>query len=155
MGYIDAEFKEVIFFNPDTGMDEDVSDTWSISNTPEFSSNVSVTYNTMIGAWGMTVAGNWSYRASTQIFEVPSPLDMGSYSIFNLGATFTSPDERWTLAVHGKNIFDKEYRIAGYNFPATFNPDGSVAVPGLGGEDTVTGYYGDPATVTFTIGFHF
>ena len=155
MGYIDAEFKEVIFFNPNTGMDEDVSDTWSISNTPDFSSNVNLTYETMIGEWNMILTGSWSYRSSTQIFEVPSPLDMGSYSLFNVGASFTSPDEKWVVSVHGKNIFDKEYRIAGYNFPATFNPDGTVAVPGLGGEDTVVGYYGDPATVTFTVGFRF
>ena len=143
MGYIDASFKEVIFFNSDTQLDEDVSDTWSISNTPEFSSNLSFTYETEVSDWNMILTGNWAYRSSTQIFEVPSLLDMGSYSLFNAGITFISPEGDWTVSVHGKNIFNKRYRIAGYNFA------------NLGGDASIIGYYGDPATVTATVGFRF
>ncbi|MBL4801865.1 MAG: TonB-dependent receptor [Emcibacter sp.] len=143
MGYIDASFKDVIFFNSDTQQSEDVSDLWSISNTPDFSSNVSLTYRTEVSEWDMIATANWAYRSDTQIFEVPSMLDMGSYSLFNAGITFISPDGGWTIGVHGKNILNKKYRIAGYNFAD------------LGGEETIVGYYGDPATVTATVGIRF
>ena len=35
LGYIDAEFDSVAFFNPDNQQVEDVSDLWSFQNTPK------------------------------------------------------------------------------------------------------------------------
>jgi iron complex outermembrane receptor protein len=97
----------------------------------------------------MTVTGNVAYRAETQIFEVPSQLDEGSYSIFNAGVTLTAPNDKLWFSVQAKNIGDKEYRLAGYNFATT------AAGPGLGGEDTVIGYYGDPRTFSVSVGYRF
>ena len=76
-------------------------------------------------------------------------------TLYNASIVAHSPGNNWTLALHGKNLGDKEYRIAGYNFPASFDDDGNLIEPGLGGEDTVTGFYGDPRTVLFSVAYRF
>ncbi|MFP3686447.1 hypothetical protein SB847_22360, partial [Bacillus sp. SIMBA_026] len=40
IGYINAEFDEVAFFNPNTQQVEDVSNRWSFPNTPELTANL-------------------------------------------------------------------------------------------------------------------
>ncbi len=150
VGYIDAEFVELESFDPNLGREVDVSDEWVISNTPEWSSNLSLTYTADIAGWSSSWQAGISFRDETHIFELPSPLDQGSYTLVK----YLLPRIR-TVGLHGKNLGNKEYRIAGYNFPATFDGDGNVVAPGLGGEDTVTGFYGDPRTVTLSVGYSF
>ncbi|HAD48762.1 MAG TPA: hypothetical protein DCF92_08160, partial [Idiomarina sp.] len=43
LGYIDAEFDSVEFFNPETQQVEDVSDLWSFQNTPKVTANLGFT----------------------------------------------------------------------------------------------------------------
>lgn len=155
IGYIDAKFTQVDFFNPETQQVEDVSDFWVISNTPEWSSNLALNYIIDISGWSTSITGSLAYRDDTSIFEVPSALDEESYTLYNASIVATSPDEHWWVALHGKNLGDKEYRVAGYNFPATFDGAGNLLAPGLGGEDTVTGFYGDPRTVAVSVGYRF
>lgn len=147
VGFIDADFTKGAFFDPNLGEVVDISENFVVSNTPEWSSNVGFSYRREVADWMMNVVGNWAWRSSIHIFEIPSQLDTPGYGLVNLGVTFTSPEDKWNIGLHGKNIFDKEHRIAGYNFAAETG--------GLGGEDVVIGYYGDPATVTLTVGLKF
>lgn len=155
MGYIDAEFVSVETFDPNLQRTVDVSDLWVISNTPEVSANIALTHSTEIGSWALTSTAGAAYRGKTHIFEIPSRLDEDSYTLFNLSVVAVSPDEKWSVGLHGKNLSDEEYRVAGYNFAATFDDDGNLVAPGLGGEDTVTAFYGDPRTVSLTLGYRF
>lgn len=155
VGYVDAEFDEVAFFNPETGQVEDVSDLWSFANTPKWSANLGFTQQ-FRSAWGDLVwSGNLAYRSATQIFEVPSMLDMGGYSLANTSLVWYSDDGHWNAGLHIKNLFDKEHRLSGYNFAAPRDEDGNVVGPGLGGEDTIVGYYGAPRTISLTVGYRF
>ena len=54
-----------------------------------------------------------------------------------------------------KNLGDKVYRLAGYNFAAARDANGNITAPGLGGEDTIVGYYGDPRTISLSVGYRF
>ncbi|TQV73646.1 TonB-dependent receptor [Aliikangiella marina] len=153
IGYIDAEFVRVDFFDPNLGQTVDVSDQWVISNTPELSANVGANYTIESSMGDFSINANWAYRSKTNIFEIPSTLDMGSYSLFNIGVNWYHPEGQWKAGLHVKNAFDEEYRVAGYNFPAVFDNQGNLVAPGLGGEDTVTGFYGDPQTIALTIGY--
>ncbi|MFV0276453.1 MAG: TonB-dependent receptor [Parahaliea sp.] len=154
-GYIDAKFTELDWYDPNAQATVDVSDLWVISNTPEYVYNIGVQYRLNIAGWSATVLANAAYRDDVHIFELPSALDEDSYTLYNAGIVLRSPNERWTLALHGKNLGDKEYRLAGYNFAATYDNQGNLLAPGLGGEDTVTGFYGDPRTVAFTVSYGF
>ncbi|WP_116368058.1 TonB-dependent receptor [Parahaliea mediterranea] len=154
-GYIDAEFTELEWFDPNAQANVDVSDQWVISNTPEYVYNIGVQYDLDIGGWGTTLLASAAYRDDVHIFEVPSVLDEEGYTLYNASIVLRSPNERWTLGLHGKNLSDEEYRIAGYNFAATYDDQGNLVAAGLGGEDTVTGFYGDPRTIAFTVNYAF
>ncbi|RBP51750.1 TonB-dependent receptor [Arenicella xantha] len=150
VGLLDAEFDRVTTTDPASGQLVDVSNLWDFANTPDTSINLGFAYNrTVFSDWAMTFTGNVAYRSDTQIFEVPSALDEEAYSLFNAGLTFTSPDEKLWVSLQGKNLGDKEYRLAGYNFATT------AAGPGLGGEDTVVGYYGDPRMISLSVGYRY
>lgn len=150
VGLLDAEFDRVSTTDPATGQLVDVSNLWDFANTPDTSINLGVAYNqTVFSGWDMSVTGNIAYRSDTQIFEVPSALDEEAYSLFNAGVTFTSPDSKLWVSLQGKNLGDEEYRLAGYNFATT------AAGPGLGGEDTVVGYYGDPRMISLSVGYRY
>lgn len=155
VGYIDAEFIQVNTFDPNAGAVVDVSDEWVISNTPEWSSNLSLSYAVDIAGWQSEWQAGVSYRDGVHIFEVPSALDEDSYSLVNANIVFTSPDGHWLLGLHGKNLTDEEYRIAGYNFAATFDGSGNVVTPGLGGDDVRTAFHGDPRTAMVSVGYQF
>lgn len=150
VGLLDTEFDSVLTADPATGNLIDVSNIWDFANTPDTSINLVLNYSDMVFSdWLMTITGNVAYRGETQIFETPSQLDEDSYSIVNAGITFTAPGDKLWFSLQAKNISDKEYRLAGYNFPTT------AAGPGLGGEDTVVGYYGDPRTLSVSVGYRF
>lgn len=143
VGYINAEFDEVAFFNPNTQQVEDVSNRWSFPNTPELTANLGFNQEFMLSGGALVWSGAVSYRDETQIFEEPSPLDEESYSLVNTSLVWYSSSSNWTVGLHAKNVFDKEYRLSGYNFGSTF------------GENIVTGYYGNPRTVSLSVGYRF
>ncbi len=155
LGYIDAEFTEVEWFDPNLQQAVDVSDQWVISNTPELTYNLGLDYSMEFGGWTTSLLANLAFRDDVNIFEVPSVLDEDSYTLYNASLVAVSPNQRWTIALHGKNLTDEEYRVAGYNFAATFDEQGNLVAPGLGGDDTVTGFYGDPRTVALTLNYSF
>ncbi|RUO18744.1 hypothetical protein CWE08_10970 [Aliidiomarina iranensis] len=156
VGYVDASFDQVIFFNPNTQQNEDVSGLWSFANTPELSANIGFVQEFRDVMQGDLVwSGNVAYRSDTQIFEIPSMLDMDSYSLANTSLVWYSHSGKWQAGLHVKNLFDKEYRLAGYNFAAPRDEQGNIIGAGLGGEDTIVGYYGAPRTVSLTVGYRF
>lgn len=143
VGYIDAEFTEVITDSP-TGP-VDVSDTWEFAFTPDWTSHISFNYDYGLGDMGeLALNLSASYRDDTRIFsQVASLVDEGSYTLIDANVVWYSNDEHWTVGLHGKNLSDKEYRVGGYNFY------------GLGQEDSVIGYYGNPRTVALNVGYSF
>lgn len=155
LGYVDAEFDQVNFFNPNTQQVEDVSAVWSFANTPKVSANIGFTAEFEAFGGSLVWTGNTAYRDDTQIFEVPSLLDEDAYAISNTSLMWYAANSNWNVGLHVKNLFDEEYRLAGYNFAAPRDANGVVTGPGLGGEDTIVGYYGDPRTVSLTVGYKF
>ncbi|MYM64928.1 TonB-dependent receptor [Pseudomaricurvus sp. HS19] len=138
LGYLDAEYKKV-----ESG-GTDIADLWEFANTPEKTGAIRLNYNRSLGSLGdIVLSGGASYRSETQIFATASPLDEKSYTLWDASAVWYSSDEHWTVGLHGKNLTDEEYRVGGYNFP------------GLGLEDSITAYYGNPRTVSLNLGYTF
>src|SRR5690606_26088217 len=71
VGFVDAEFDQVEFFNPNTQQVEDVSGLWSFANTPEVSANLGFTQEFDLASGSLVWSGNVAHRGETQIFEVP------------------------------------------------------------------------------------
>lgn len=139
LGYIDAEYDEFIDI---TG--EDVADERVFQNTPDLTASGTLNYNLPGTLFGRD--GNWnfittlSYRDDTSQFESPNPfLDQPSYTLWDASILWTTDDQHWQAGIHGKNLTDEEYKVAGYFFPT------------LGLEGTVTAFYGNPLQVWATV----
>ena len=65
-------------------------------------------------------------------------------------ASITWQGDHWGFGVHGRNLTDERYKVAGYDF---VNND--TLAPELGLEGTLTAYYGDPRTVTATVSYRY
>lgn len=159
LGWIDAEYDEFIVAvtDPVSGVTtlEDVSDQRVIQNTPEWSTNLRMTYNRPAELFGsdgtLSILGGWSYKSLTHQFEVSNQfLDQPGYSLFDASIVWTSEDGRYEFGVHGKNLTDTEYKVAGYNFA---NADGTASTLGL--EGIASAFYGPPLTVTAVLGIRF
>ncbi|WP_351059965.1 hypothetical protein, partial [Psychrobacter sp. TB20-MNA-CIBAN-0197] len=92
---------------------------------------------------------NYYHRGDYALFEEDSLLTQDAYGLLNLGVTWYSADGHWTAGVYGKNLTNEEYMIGGYQFVAPDPSDPTNVgkyTPGLGGDNTLIGYFGDPRT---------
>jgi iron complex outermembrane recepter protein len=140
VGYLNSEFDEFLRYNLTTMVFEDISSQVVLQNAPEWTGYLGLTWNGMLAGGELVVTPQVSYRGDYSQFEFPNPiLDQEAYALVDLSAVWTSPDDRFTVGIFGKNLTEEEYRVGGYNFPgATFN-------------NSVIGYYGPPRTVTASI----
>ncbi len=153
LGLIDASFEEVTSFDSD-GNSIDISDTFTITNTPDTTANVGFSYDIETSVGGFVVNGNYYYRSDYDLAPTNNLLSQEGYGLLNFGVNWYSNDGDWTASLHWKNITDEEYLVGNYAFVGEQNDDGSYA-PGLGGDTTLIGYYGDPSTIALTIGYTF
>ncbi len=153
LGLIDASFEEVTSFDVD-GNPIDISDTFTITNTPDTTANIGFSYDLETSVGGFVFNGNYYYRGEYDLTPTNNLLTQEGYGLLNVGVNWYSNDGDWTAALHWKNITDEEYLVGNYAFVGAQNDDGSFA-PGLGGDTTLIGYYGDPSTVSLTVGYSF
>lgn len=153
LGYLDAKYNEFI-----DAFGVDVADERVFQNTPDWTLSGSLAYSRPVtigqSDGSLSLINSLAYRSAASQFEVPNPLlDQPGFALWDASLVWESDDDRWSFGVHGKNLTDKRYIVAGYNF-VVLNPDGS-ATPTLGTEGVLTGFYGNPLTVTATVGLKF
>ena len=153
IGLIDSSFDEVRSFD-EAGNPIDISDSFTITNTPETTANLGFAYDIETSAGAFVVNGNYYYRSDYDLNVTDNLLTQDGYGLLNFGINWYSNDGDWTAALHWKNITDEEYLVGNYAFLGAQSTDGSYA-PGLGGDTTLIGYYGDPETISLTIGYSF
>ncbi len=141
VGYLDAEYNT--FIDP---FGNDVADQRVFQNTPDFTANASFDLGLPVASGIVDFIGTVSMRGDSSQFELPGPLDQDAYTLVDASIVYTADNDRWSIGVHGKNLFDKRYIVAGYDFVT-----GSV----LGLEGNLTGFYGDPRRVFVTGEFKF
>lgn len=148
VGYLDAEYDEFI-----DAFGNDVSDQRVIQNTPDWTANGRITYDTPFQGGNLLLNTQLSYRGDSSQFEVPNPfLDQEAFTLWDASIRWETADGRWGFSLTGKNLTDEEYIVAGYNFVDVVNGN---FVPNLGLEGTLTAFYGDPRTVTFGIDYRY
>jgi iron complex outermembrane receptor protein len=147
-GYIDAEYDEWLVSDGGTPpVLIDISDLRDFQNTPETSGNLTLRYEWPMSWFGnngaLALIGSVTHRGDTQQFETANALlDQPSYELYDAGLVWTSDDRRYQVGLHGKNLGDEEYKIAGYDFPT------------LGG-GTVTAFYGNPRQIFGSVNVRF
>lgn len=161
VGYIDAQFDEYI--TNVASVPTDVAQFRDVQNTPAWTASATVAYMTPLGAGRLNLGTTLSYRSSTTQFEIPNPyIDQSGYALVDASLVYTSPDDRWSIGLHGKNLTDKQYKTSGYSFIAGNATTGAPTMGGnglpiasLGREGTLTAFYGNPRQVFLTAGVKF
>ncbi|MFA6219144.1 MAG: TonB-dependent receptor [Erythrobacter sp.] len=141
IGYLDAEFNTFI-----DAFGNDVADQRVIQNTPDFTASASFDLGLPIASGIVDFIGSVSMRGDSSQFELRGPLDQDAYTLVDASIVYTDDSDRWSVGIHGKNLFDKRYIVAGYDF---------VTATRLGLEGNLTGFYGDPRRVYVTGEFRF
>jgi len=145
LGVLDAKFNTFI-----DAFGRDVADQRVFQNTPDVTAHMGFTMGLPVGGGMMDFIGLASLRSDASQFEVPNPfLDQDGFVLVDASIVYTTDDGRYSIGLHGKNLFDKEYIVAGYNFVAG-GVGGAPFVSTLGREGTLTGFYGDPRRVFVT-----
>jgi iron complex outermembrane receptor protein len=152
LGYLDAKYEEFI-----DARGIDVADRRAIQNTPDWTASGTLAYSVPVGEGSVNASTTLSYRGASQQFELRTPmLDQGSYTLLDASLVWDI-DQTFSIGVHGRNLTDQRYIVAGYNFLAQ-NPDtgefvrtpAGAYVPTLGSEGVLTAYYGNPRQVFVT-----
>ncbi len=129
----------------------DISNQVEIQNTPDTTASATLTYTTPVRNGELTALTTVSYRGDSSQFEIPfAAIDQEAYSLWNASVLWNSDDGRWQFGIHGRNLSDERYKVAGYDFV-----DNTTFAPELGLEGTLTAFYGDPRTFTGTIAFRY
>jgi iron complex outermembrane receptor protein len=161
VGYIDAKFDQYIANI--ASVPTDVAAFRDVQNTPSWTASATLAYMTPVGAGRLNLGTTVSYRSSTTQFEIPNPyIDQSGYALVDASLVYTAPDDRWSIGLYGKNLFDKEYKTSGYSFIAGNATTGlpilggnGLPVASLGREGTLTAFYGNPRQVFVTAGVKF
>jgi len=149
LGLLDGEYDEFV-----NAFGVDISDQVSIQNTPEYTGSATLAYERPSFGGDLNLSTTASFRGDSQQFELPSPtIDQPSFALWNASAVWTSGTGNWTMGLHGRNLTDERYIVAGYDF-VDENANGTFT-PTLGLEGTLTGFYGDPRTFTATFAYRY
>ncbi len=125
-----------------------------LASTPENTFNFAANY-LLDTDWGSFIFNaNYYYRDDYLLFETSDLIAQDAYGMVNASVSWESIDGNWFGGLHLKNITDEEYLVGGYDF-VTPDPETGELGPGLGGDTTLIGYYGDPRTVHLTVGYRF
>ena len=144
-GYIDAKYTKFIGAG-----NVDLTSVRKFQNTPKRTASLRGTYDWPVAVLGrsgkLSLSSSVSFRDNTQQFEAATPiLDQTSFTLWDASLVWTSSDSRIRAGLHGKNLNDTRYKVAGYFFPTL----PSVA------ESSVLAFYGSPRTVSATIEYRF
>lgn len=143
LGYLDGDIKENNAIPPLLGL----------SNTPDLTYNLSGSYLLETDFGPVVFSGGYYYRSDYRLFETSDLLLQDDVGLLNVSVTWESDDGHWYGGIHGKNLTGEEYLVGGYDFVGV--DDQGNYLPGLGGDLTLVGYYGDPRTISLTLGYRF
>ncbi|AUX70645.1 TonB-dependent receptor [Porphyrobacter sp. HT-58-2] len=150
LGVLDAKFNTFI-----DNFGNDVADSRVFQNTPDITAHMGFNMGVPVADGMLDFIGLASLRSDASQFEVPNPfLDQDGFVLVDASIVYTADSGAWSLGLHGKNLFDKEYIVAGYNFVAG-GVGGTPFIPTLGREGTLTGFFGDPRRIFVTAQINF
>ncbi len=121
-------------------------------NAPFWTISENTIYTWDLPSGSLLARAGVDWRSFTKVaVYTPSPTDQPAYPLLNAGLAFTTTDKAWRFSIDGKNLTDRYYRVAGYDFgPPPLGPANIY----IGGVSQI-GFYGPPRTVTATVTYHF
>jgi iron complex outermembrane recepter protein len=121
-------------------------------NAPAWTVSPNATYTWELAPGMLLARAGYDWRSFTKVANTtPSVTDQPAYGVLNAGVAFTTTSKSWRFSIDGKNLTDRYYRVAGYDFG---NPPIAAANSFIGGVSQL-GFYGPPRTYTATAEYHF
>ena len=156
--FTDAKYKEWLVASGTSLIN--IAQYAEFQNTPKHAANLSASYDLPMAMGGnsgtLSFMGGASYKSKVYQTEfartganaaldatIPGNLMLAqdAYTLIDAGIVWTSSGRKVQFGLHGRNLTDKRYKVAGYNFYQYYN--------------TITTFYGDPRTVKATLSLKF
>jgi len=161
VGYLDSYYKDylipcsVFTAAPGCGASVasvNVADENKPLNAPRFTSSANAAYTWFLDSGSLMARADYDWRSFTKVANTtPSVTDQPGFGLLNAGIAFTTASGHWRLSVDGKNLTDRLYRVAGYDFG---DPPIGPANSFIGGISQI-GFYGPPRTYSATLTYHY
>jgi iron complex outermembrane recepter protein len=121
-------------------------------NAPRWTVSGNAVYTWELQPGSVLARVGYDWRSFTKVANTtPSVTDQPAYGLLNAGLAFTSRSGAWRISVDGKNLTNKYYRVAGYDFgPPPIGPQNSF----IGGISQI-GFYGPPRIWSVTAQYHY
>jgi iron complex outermembrane recepter protein len=121
-------------------------------NAPRWTLSGNAVYTWDLQPGTLLARAGYDWRSFTKVANTtPSVTDQPAYGLLNAGLAFTSRSGAWRISADGKNLTNKYYRVAGYDFgPPPIAPQNSF----IGGISQI-GFYGPPRIWSITAQYHF
>ena len=161
VGYLDSYYKDYLIpcnvFTAAPGCGPsvatvNVADDNRPLNAPAWTASGNATYTWSLGNGELLARAGYDWRSFTKVANTtPSVTDQPAYGLVNAGLAFTTANKAWRFSLDGKNLTDRYYRVAGYDFG---NPPIGPANSFIGGVSQI-GFYGPPRTYQVTAQYHY
>jgi len=161
VGYLDSYYKDylipcnVFTAAPGCGASVatvNVADDNKPLDAPRFTASSNAAYTWFFDSGSLLARVDFDWRSFTKVANTtPSLTDQPGFGLLNAGLGFTTASGHWRFSIDGKNLTDRLYRVAGYDFgDAPIAPANSF----IGGISQI-GFYGPPRTYSATVTYHF
>jgi iron complex outermembrane recepter protein len=134
----------------------DLSSSQSPLNAPHWTVSEYQSYTWDFAAGSLMARAGVDYRSyakTATTINAWTATDQPGYAVVNAGLAFMSNDGHWRVSLDGRNLANKYYRVAGYEFGPP--PLASAPLYSFVGGVSEIGYYGPPRTWELTLQYHF
>ncbi len=153
VGYLDSYYQDFLIgctaLTPGCALNSppiNVADQNRPVNAPTWTVATNAAYSWALPAGSLLARIGWDWRSFMKVANTTASVtDQPAYGLIDAGFAFTTADKAWRFSVDGKNLLNRWYRVAGYDF-------GSA---GLLGNLSQIGFYGPPRTYSATVQYHF
>jgi iron complex outermembrane receptor protein len=155
VGYLDSYYKDFLIgctaLTPGCTANsppQNIADLNRPINAPTWTVAAKATYTWQLPAGALLARAGWDWRSFTKVANTTASVtDQPAYGLVDAGLAFTTNGGAWRFSLDGKNLLDRWYRVAGYDFGGT----GS----GLLANVSQIGFYGPPRTYQVTAQYHY
>ena len=161
VGYLDSYYKDylipcnVFTAAPGCGASVaavNVADENRPLNAPRFTAATNAAYTWFLDSGSVLARVAFDWRSFTKVANTtPSVTDQPGFGLLNAGLAYTTAGGQWRFSLDGKNLTDRLYRVAGYDFG---DPPIGPANSFIGGISQI-GFYGPPRTYSATLTYHY
>lgn len=113
LGFLDPKYDSYFADIIGNGIPMQLANSQQFGFSPHFTADFSASYTYDIGSLGaLTLNGDYNYRTHQYLDDVTvPPAYQSAYGLANASLEWQDEDGRYTVAVYGKNIFNKKYLV--------------------------------------------